>query len=72
VGGVKFAYIAADTAAMTPPARTCVFVLGLAAVAGWYAGIALLPLAAWVVYEAALGLVRGLRSVLIEEAALHQ
>jgi hypothetical protein len=46
---------------MTPQARTCVFVLGLAAVVGWYAGIALLPLAAWVIYEACLGLARGLR-----------
>ena len=53
---------------MTPQARTCVFVLGLAAFVGWYAGIALLPLAAWVVYEACLGV----RSVLVEEAALHQ
>jgi hypothetical protein len=60
---------------MTHQARTCAFVLGLAAVIGWYAGVALLPLAAWVVYEAALGLSRALRSVrsvLVEEAALHQ
>ena len=70
--GLKVGYAGTDTAGMTPQARTCVFVLGLAAVVGWYTGLALLPLAAWVVHEAALGLVRGLRSVLIEEAALHQ
>jgi hypothetical protein len=58
------AYIAADTAAMTPQARTCVFVLGLAAVVGWYAGVALLPLAAWVVYEACLGALRTTRTAL--------
>ncbi len=48
------------------------FVLGLAAAVGWYAGVALLPLAAWLVYEGAVALTRGLRSVLVEEAALHQ
>jgi hypothetical protein len=58
--------------AMTSQARTCVFVLGLAAAIGWYAGIALLPLAAWVVFESCLSVARGLRSVLVEEAALHQ
>jgi len=57
---------------MTPQGRTCVFVLGLAAAVGWYAGVALLPLAAWLVYEGAVALTRGLRSVLVEEAALHQ
>jgi hypothetical protein len=46
---------------MTPQTRTCVFVLVLAAVVGWYAGVALLPLAAWVVYEASLSAVRATR-----------
>ena len=47
---------------MTPQARTCVFVLGLAAAAGWFTGVALLPLAAWVVYEASLSAIRTTRA----------
>ena len=72
MAGVKVGYAATDNPAMTPQARTCVFVLALATALGWYAGVALLPLTAWVVYEVCLALARPLRSILVKEAALHQ